>query len=63
MDDYGLSAGFARATLVLDAGIGLRAVTHALDGQPFTDTILFTHLHLDHMLELPSSPPATAPDA
>ncbi|HTU78383.1 MAG TPA: MBL fold metallo-hydrolase [Solirubrobacteraceae bacterium] len=44
----------ARApALVLDAGAGLRAVTRMLDGAPFTGTILLTHLHWDHTLELP----------
>jgi len=50
-------------TLVLDAGIGLRAVTRALDGQPFTGTILLTHLHWDHMLELPFFAAGDRPDA
>ncbi len=40
-------------TLVLDAGIGLRKVSRVLDGAPFAGTILLTHLHWDHVLELP----------
>jgi ribonuclease BN (tRNA processing enzyme) len=40
-------------TLVLDAGAGLRAVSRTLDGAPFAGTILLTHLHWDHTLELP----------
>jgi phosphoribosyl 1,2-cyclic phosphodiesterase len=40
-------------TLVLDAGIGLRRVTRELAGAPFAGTIVLTHLHWDHVLELP----------
>jgi phosphoribosyl 1,2-cyclic phosphodiesterase len=40
-------------TLVLDAGAGLRMVTGMLGGAPFTGTILLSHLHWDHVLELP----------
>jgi phosphoribosyl 1,2-cyclic phosphodiesterase len=50
-------------TLVLDAGVGLRAVTHALDGAPFNGTILLTHLHWDHILELPFFAAGERPDA
>ena len=50
-------------TLVLDAGIGLRAVTQALAGAPFTGTILLTHLHWDHILELPFFAAGERPDA
>ncbi len=42
-----------RPTLVLDAGAGLRGVSRMLDGAPFAGTILLTHLHWDHTLELP----------
>jgi phosphoribosyl 1,2-cyclic phosphodiesterase len=45
--------GAERPTLVLDAGIGLRAVTRMLGGAPFDGTILLTHLHWDHTLSLP----------
>jgi phosphoribosyl 1,2-cyclic phosphodiesterase len=45
--------GATAPTLVLDAGIGLRAVTRVLDGAAFDGTILLTHLHWDHTLELP----------
>lgn len=45
--------GAQAPTLVLDAGIGLRAVTHELAGAPFAGTIMLTHLHWDHVLELP----------
>jgi phosphoribosyl 1,2-cyclic phosphodiesterase len=45
--------GAARPTLILDAGTGVRRVTALLDGQPFTGTILLTHLHWDHVQGLP----------
>jgi phosphoribosyl 1,2-cyclic phosphodiesterase len=45
--------GTAAATLVLDTGIGLRRVTTLLGGQPFSGTILLTHLHWDHAHGLP----------
>ncbi len=43
----------APPTLILDAGTGVRRVTALLDGQPFTGTILLTHLHWDHVQGLP----------
>jgi phosphoribosyl 1,2-cyclic phosphodiesterase len=43
----------AAPTLLLDAGTGVRQVTALLDGQPFTGTILLTHLHWDHTQGLP----------
>jgi phosphoribosyl 1,2-cyclic phosphodiesterase len=49
--------------LVLDAGIGLRAVTQALDGAPFAGTVLLSHLHWDHILELPFFAAGERPDA
>jgi len=45
--------GAARPTLILDAGTGVRRVSALLDGQPFTGTILLTHLHWDHVQGLP----------
>jgi phosphoribosyl 1,2-cyclic phosphodiesterase len=39
--------------LVLDAGGGLRAVSRLLGDAPFMGTIMLTHLHWDHVLELP----------
>jgi phosphoribosyl 1,2-cyclic phosphodiesterase len=43
----------AAPTLLLDAGTGVRRVTELLAGQPFTGTILLTHLHWDHTQGLP----------
>lgn len=40
-------------TLLLDAGTGIRRVTHLLDGGPFRGAILLTHLHWDHTQGLP----------
>ena len=45
--------GAAAPTLILDAGTGVRRVTTLLAGQPFTGTILLTHLHWDHVQGLP----------
>src|SRR5262245_24874878 len=38
-----------RPTLVLDAGTGIRTLTARLDGDPFTGSILLSHLHWDHV--------------
>jgi phosphoribosyl 1,2-cyclic phosphodiesterase len=43
----------AAPTLILDAGTGVRQVTALLAGQPFSGTILLTHLHWDHTHGLP----------
>jgi phosphoribosyl 1,2-cyclic phosphodiesterase len=43
----------ATPTLILDAGTGIRRVTALLAGQPFSGTILLTHLHWDHVQGLP----------
>lgn len=43
----------ASPTLILDAGTGIRRVTHLLDGAPFCGAILLTHLHWDHTQGLP----------
>jgi phosphoribosyl 1,2-cyclic phosphodiesterase len=45
--------GAAAPTLILDAGTGVRRVSTLLAGQPFTGTILLTHLHWDHVQGLP----------
>lgn len=39
--------------LVLDAGTGIRRVSEILGSSPFRGTILFTHLHWDHIQGLP----------
>jgi phosphoribosyl 1,2-cyclic phosphodiesterase len=39
--------------LVLDAGTGIRRVPEILGSGPFQGTILFTHLHWDHVQGLP----------
>jgi phosphoribosyl 1,2-cyclic phosphodiesterase len=43
----------APPTVILDAGTGIRRVTELLGGQPFSGTILLTHLHWDHVQGLP----------
>ena len=53
----------APPTLILDAGTGLRQVTPLLAGQPFTGTILLTHLHWDHAQGLPFFTAADRDDA
>jgi phosphoribosyl 1,2-cyclic phosphodiesterase len=40
-------------SLVLDAGSGIREVTPLLLGQPFSGSIVLSHLHWDHMMGLP----------
>jgi ribonuclease BN (tRNA processing enzyme) len=49
--------------LILDAGTGLRRLPAALGGQPFSGTILLTHLHWDHTHGLPFCPAVDNPDA
>jgi phosphoribosyl 1,2-cyclic phosphodiesterase len=39
--------------LILDAGTGIRRVSEILGDRPFVGTILFTHLHWDHVQGLP----------
>ena len=45
--------GAAAPVLILDAGTGLRRVSAMLGRQPFSGTILLTHLHWDHVHGLP----------
>jgi ribonuclease BN (tRNA processing enzyme) len=45
--------GAVAPQLVLDAGAGLRAASRLLGEAPFTGTIVLSHLHWDHVLELP----------
>lgn len=39
--------------LILDAGTGIRRVSHLLDGAPFRGVVLLSHLHWDHTQGLP----------
>ena len=48
-----IAPGGAAPRLVLDAGTGLRQVTGLLRGEPYTGTIILTHLHWDHVHGLP----------
>src|ERR1035438_9798689 len=42
---------------------GLRWVIRPDDGRPFTGTIVLTHLHWDHVMELPFFAAGDRPDA
>ncbi len=48
-----IAADGAPPSLLLDAGTGIRRVTHLLEGAPFRGAILLTHLHWDHTQGLP----------
>jgi len=48
-------------SLVLDAGTGIRALGHALHGQPGRIAILPTHAHIDHVLGFPFFKPLYEP--
>jgi phosphoribosyl 1,2-cyclic phosphodiesterase len=50
-------------SLVLDAGSGIRDVTPLLFGQPFSGSIVLSHLHWDHMMGLPFFAGADRPGA
>jgi phosphoribosyl 1,2-cyclic phosphodiesterase len=51
------------ASLVLDAGTGIRNLTGLLDGKAFDGSILLSHLHWDHVEGLPFCPAIDRPDA
>lgn len=44
--------------MIFDAGSGLRALGEALTGQSGEIDLLFSHLHIDHLIGLPFFPPA-----
>lgn len=49
--------------LILDAGTGLRRLPAALEGRPFSGSMLLTHLHWDHTHGLPFCTSVDNPDA
>ena len=49
--------------LILDGGTGLRALGETLGFTPQTATVLFTHLHWDHIQGVPFFSPAFHPDS
>lgn len=49
--------------LVLDGGTGLRALGEHLGFQPVAATLLFTHVHWDHIQGVPFFAPAFHPDS
>ena len=51
------------ARLILDGGTGLRALGESLGWQPLEATLLFTHLHWDHIQGVPFFTPAFHPDS
>jgi ribonuclease BN (tRNA processing enzyme) len=55
--------GLEVASLVLDAGTGLRELSSRLQGRPFDGAILLSHLHWDHVQGLPFFGAADRDDA
>lgn len=49
--------------LILDGGTGLRQLGHAQAGEPVTATILFSHLHWDHIQGIPFFGPLYDPSS
>ena len=49
--------------LVLDGGTGLAALGSALGPRPVEGTVLFTHVHWDHIQGVPFFPPAFHPES
>ncbi len=49
--------------LILDGGTGLRALGEHLGFQPLNATLLFTHVHWDHIQGVPFFAPAFHPDS
>ncbi len=49
--------------LVLDGGTGLRALGEYIGFRPITATLLFTHVHWDHIQGVPFFTPAFHPDS
>jgi phosphoribosyl 1,2-cyclic phosphodiesterase len=58
-----LPDGASSPPLILDGGTGLRRASALFDGDPFTGTILLTHLHWDHIYGLPFFAAAARADA
>ena len=50
-----------REYLIIDGGTGLKAFGDSLAGQPLDATLLFTHVHWDHIQGLPFFSPAFHP--
>jgi phosphoribosyl 1,2-cyclic phosphodiesterase len=61
--DKDSASGTAVPTLLLDVGTGARKASGLLDGQPFTGTILLSHLHWDHIQGLPFFESGDHPDS
>lgn len=59
----GIAHGDEAPRLVLDAGTGLRNLSRALAGAPFTGTLLLGHLHWDHTHGIPFFAAGDHPEA